>query len=203
MLPANKKGFIVDLPRPFWQVLGRETPPRTFAEFDTGQHVAVAAAPCGCLLVRKKEWNQTRPCNDGKYVCSVCEQKGGRNVQECHMLEKVRCVVWARAEEFVICVQMPLHSTRCDVVLVPLHATTVQQLTVLELDGTDHAHKPRQYGKGFNESFNAAARRDAMKAKLVRDEGMQFMRIGWSEVQQEHPAWIQHLNDLLNIHVNM
>lgn len=203
LLPANKKGLIVDLPRPFWQVLGRNTPPRTYHEFLTGDRVAVAAEGCGCLLVRSKEWNQTKPVTDGKYMCTVCQQSGGRNVQECHMLGKVRDVVGVRAEDYVICVQMPLHGTRCDVVLVPVCASTVHQLVVLELDGSDHAHRPRQYGKGYNESWNLGVQRDNKKARLVRDEGMQFMRIDWFEMQRDPQAWIQHLNFLLDTHVLM
>lgn len=204
-MPANRKGFIVDLPKPFWGVLGREPPPRTYHDFRTGQRVAVAADSCGCLIVRSKEWNQRRisdgQCTDGRYVCPVCNQAGGRNVQEVDMLQSLKRVVADRAEAFVVCVQMPLQNLRCDVVLVPVHATRVQQLVVVELDGVDHAHKPRQYGKSFNESFNAAVQRDNTKEALVRREGMQFMRIDRSELNHEHQPWIQSLNRLLNTHV--
>lgn len=203
-LPANEGDIIVDLPKPFWHILGREQPPRAYWDFpEPAQLVVVAASGCGCLLVRSRKYTRRRLLADGVYTCSVCEQKKGRNVQECHMLDEVKKVVQSRDEGYVICVQVPLAGTRCDVVLLPLHATSVSQLLVLELDGVDHEHKPRQYGMSLDESFNASVDRDNMKARLVRDTGMQFARIGWSDMNAECPVWVTHLHALLDRHVMM
>lgn len=191
----------MDLPKPFWQILKRDTPPKTYWDFGTGDLVPVAAANCGCLLVRSKEHTCARLRSDGEYKCSVCEQRGGRNRQECWMLEQVKRIVHARSELYVICVQLPLHGTRCDVVLIPLHASAVTQLVVIELDGTDHQHKPRQYGLCLNDSFNAVAQRDSHKATLVKSEGMQFMRVRWCDMAAGHQAWTKHLHAMLDTHV--
>lgn len=191
----------MDLPRPFWLVLNRDTPPRRWWDFQTGDLVPVAAAACGCLLVRSKEYTCAQLRKDGKYKCSVCEQQGGRNRQECLMLEQVKRIVHARTEAYVICVQLPLHGTRCDVVLIPLHATAIGQLIVIELDGIDHEHKPRQYGLCLNDSFNATVQRDCHKAALVQNEGMQFMRLRWCDMAAGHQAWTEQLHTVLDTQV--
>lgn len=88
----------------------------------------------------------------------------------------------------MVCSQMPLAGTRCDVVLVPLHATAVSQLVVFELDGTDHWHKPRMYGMSLADAYNATIARDNKKERLVREHGMRFARIAICESADERTA---------------
>ena len=133
--------------------------------------------------------------NNFMYTCSVCDRVGGRNAQEREMLDAVKSAVQGRAEQIVICVEFPLsENMRLDVVLVPCHATTVRHLIALELDGTDHGHKPRQYGMSQNEAFNAAAARDREKDRAVRATGMQFARIAKHKIVQVQ----QILDDMLD-----
>jgi len=178
---------------PLWEILGRQTLPWEFGALD---FVAVAGT-CGCILVRRKRWAVGKLKAGMKYECSVCHQQGGRNGQEVLLLKHVKDVLQARADPFVICSQMPLEGTRCDAVVVPLHATSVNQLAVFELDGTDHFDKPRRYGMSMADAYNATVDRDNEKAKLVTDLGMQFARIAISESVEQRTKRLSAVLDRL------
>lgn len=194
---VNKGGFICGLPRPFWQILGRSVQP-VFWEFKALDFVAISCRDCDCMLVLQRRETRTRhrAVENGLYRCTVCDKVGSGNSQETILLNAVKAVVQARREPIVCCCQMPLASKRFDVVLIPLHATLVKHLVVLELDGTDHSHKPRLNGLSMNAAYNTVVDRDAEKARIVRDHGMLFMRISISEVPGTE--WEQKLNDVLD-----
>lgn len=115
------------------------------------------------------------------------------------MLEALRCVLQARAEQFIVCSQLPLQKLRCDVVIVPRHARSISQLIVVELDGTDHCHKPRQYGMSCNEAYNATVDKDNKKARVVTEWGMKFVRLSRQELLDvDQQAWVYKLNAVLD-----
>jgi len=201
----NKAGLICGLPKPFWEILGRQGVPTIYWEFGDLDYVAVACTgECKCMLVMQRRQTRSRQIYDGLYTCTVCSNEsckvgGGSKVgnqQERFLLEKVKEHMDARPEPFLCCCQLPLGGKRCDVVLVPLHATAVNQLIVLELDGTDHLENPRLHGLSRCAAFNAVVDRDAEKASVVSDAGMQFMRISISEISGT--GWTKKLNSLLD-----
>lgn len=175
------------------------------------KHFVPVAARCGFVLVRTKQSTRRvlgRECTNGLYKCSVCQKKGGGNQQECHLLETLRGVLQARPEQFVICSQLPLQKLRCDVVIVPRHARSVSQLIVVELNGTDHDYKPRQYGLAFEDAFNATVDRDSSKARLATQHGMHFFRLRRADVLNEdvvvdEQAWERRLNAVLDCVVSL
>lgn len=186
--------FIRGLPKPLWSILGRATVPWEFKALD---YVAVAGV-CGCILVRRKRWARQQACKAGKvgklYECNMCNLSG-RNGQEVELFRHVKHVLQSRAEQFVVCSQMPLAGKRYDVVVVPLHATAVDQLVVVELDGVDHKHKPMQFRRSCIDAFNATVASDNEKERLVRQMGMQFARLSITESAQERTARIAAVLD--------
>lgn len=96
-LVKQDDAFIRALPKPLWEILGRQTVPWEFGALD---YVAVAGT-CGCLLVRRKRRAQEHPCNaEHLYECSVCKQKGGRNGQEAVSLESRQECIAGQSRDF-------------------------------------------------------------------------------------------------------
>ena len=175
-------GFILDLPRPLWTVLGRDPPPTALVDFGLQDYVVNAAEGCGCLLVRTKQRVNYRKKRGELRMCSVCMQKGNRNCQEQEMLGRVKCLVKERPEHILLFCQVPLLGFRCDVVLMPRAARETHHMLVVELDGLTHEHKPMHdampcYG------FNATVDSDEDKKQAVLTQGMRFVRVSWSSMQ--------------------
>ena len=199
---GNPHGLLMDLPQALWELMGHQQAPRRAGQLRSRDNVATAAR-CGCVLVRKKK--NTKASKDGAtgyYKCSVCEQKRGRNQVEVSMLNRVKALLKHRQEHVVVCCQFPLGCQipkslrRCDVVLVPLCAQQKHQLIGLELDGTDHAHKPRQNGLGKCEAYNRTVDMDNAKRQEVHAAGMRFTRVSVLDMHQQ--GWEVALNEVLD-----
>lgn len=192
-------GFILDLPRPLWTVLGRDQPPRALMDFGLRDYVVNAAEGCGCLLVRTKQRVKYLGNRGESSRCTTCMRQGNRNCQELEMLERVRCLVKERPEHILLCCQVPLPGRfRCDVVLVPRAAREMHHLLVVELDGINHEHKPMHDAEPCD-GFNATVDSDAAKQEAVRNEGMRFVRVSWSSMQNSNQWRARISSELDNI----
>ena len=185
----NRGDLIIGAPNPLWSVIRSGAPPRALIHLDPTDNVINAAARCGCLLVRTRRYVNELEGQGRAHRCPVCERQGGQNGQEKEMLDKVRALLDARAEQFFICCQLPLRREkrrvlRCDVVVVPRAAQAVDQLIGVELDGTNHEDRAMTYrGVSVDDSYNATRESDSEKGIAVRAKGMRFVRISWTCVR--------------------
>lgn len=234
------------------------------------EEYAPTGAKCGCVMFRHYRYVKTlKPDENGLYKCSVCEKGGCQNSDEVDMLHRVRSVLRARKEYFILCCQFPLetsivrcigenelvaeqgsaqgkrkrvkrighesaanagenehvmkgagheskastgenahvmkgagHEKReektvlfCDIVIVPCAARSVTDVIVVELDGHDHAHKPRQNKeKNRDKAFTATVYSDNRKNEAVEEAGMNLLRVKRDKLTEG----MSQLNSMLN-----
>ena len=190
----NPKGLLIRFPRPFWSVLGRPKPPLQTWDFVSKDYAPVSAKDCGCILVRQLKRTAKLKREQKEYKCSVCEKQGGKNGQEKSLLKQVECVVGSRPDRFLLCCQFPIGQQpgkprllRCDILIVPVLAKHTHHMIVVELDGDDHGHKPRQYGRDASDGYSATVDSDNEKRDAVLAHGMQFLRASVSDADK---AWV-------------
>lgn len=176
-------------------------------QFKSNDLAPVAARGCGCILVRTKSYTKTLPRQDRLYTCSMCDREGKGNRQERSLMDQVKVVVRDRPERVLVCCQLPVaewqssetdmssRRLRCDMVLVPDDAQHAHHMIGVELDGVDHEHKPRQYGRDSCEAYTATVYRDARKREAVLAMGMTFLRVSISDSER---AWVKELHQQLD-----
>lgn len=182
---ANRDGLLFDVPKPLWAILGRTKPPQVLSDFKP-QDFVVNAAVCGCMLARSKKRVRELSRVGDVHRCTVCMKAGGGNGQERWMLGKVRDLVEDRAERILMCCQLPVgrdKKMRCDVVLVPCAALSVQHLIGIELDGSNHEGNPMQFRATSEDEFSDTAENDSKKEQAVLESGMRFVRLSRSDMK--------------------
>jgi hypothetical protein len=203
---SSQLKLVTNLPSPVVGLLQQQQqqqqPPHTNKVYKNHEYVAVAPhgedqeQPCGCVAVRKLKNTRMARHISGNYKCPSCDVVNKQ--QQKALLKEVKQVVMEADADIWVFVEFPLQmpdamqaaqvhrSTpnlvkckprRADVMLVADNATSLEQVLVIELDGSSHdAHPPAQ-GRTWLEAREEAEKGERVKNTICRQLGLKLFRL--------------------------
>jgi hypothetical protein len=219
---SRKLKLLTALPAPVLQLLQQSTPQPNYTFKNEEYVAVMAHGgggefPCGCVAVRKlKTTSRSRlVMNDQDactYKCPMCDASSRK--EQKHLLDVLKHLLEQLAHRVWVFVEFPLqdpcnmkaaqiaskaksqgkaqHPKKADVVVVPEDARSVQQVLVIELDGSSHSTKPFCYGMTGEEGREANRHAEARKNRICSWLGLDVFRLSKSDI-----ATLQQLEKIL------